>query len=159
MNRQALMCVVIVALLSAACDDHSPASQFHSCVLAGVETIKHGGQAQAQVNCALPADVVVVGRPRGQVNKAELIKSGVSTNVADMLAGSRESAQWCVVEDYGPQPIPRDVDHANVLLAKSECVDTDVQIPRALRAKSSSIDVTLGISASGTITLINFEPR
>jgi hypothetical protein len=156
---QAAACLVIVVLVAAACENRSLASRFHSCVLGGVETIKHGGGEQTRMECALPAEAVLIARRRGQVNSDELLRAGLSKNLADTLAGSRESAQWCAAEEYEPKPIPRHVDHAEVLLTKSECVDTEVEIPRIMQARSSRIAVTLGVSSSGAVTLIDFEAR
>jgi len=106
MSGHALGYLAMLAFVAAACENRSPVSRFNSCVLAGVVAIEHGGEEKARVDCGLPAEVLVVGRPRGQVNSDELIKAGLSKNLAETLAGSRESAQWCAVEEYDPKPIP-----------------------------------------------------
>jgi hypothetical protein len=132
-RMRALLASIMTAIFSTACAP-GPLPLFTGCIAAGLETLRHGGR-RAEFECFVGDDLNLIGIPGRRVSADELRAAGLSPNVADMLATSElQTDRWCRTEEYAPQPIPKDVDHASIPLARVECTRANVEIPTIVQA-------------------------
>jgi hypothetical protein len=151
--------LILIAGCAAGCEDRSPLGLFSGCIRAGIVTIQ-SGEDRTELDCPLEAESLVVGLPGRKLSVDEILEAGLSKNLADLFASSELTyARWCTVEEFEPQPIPVGVERGEFLLTNSECVSTDLEVPRVVHARARWISATLERSPSGRVTLVKFEGR
>lgn len=103
-----------------------------------------------------PVDgITLVALPRDAQTAEELMRIGLSKNVAGLLAhDERESSMWCAVEDLGNQPVKQQ-DLSTT--AEAHCVSADLTIEHAILALSRQVRLTIRRTASGQAFLESFD--
>ena len=101
-----------------------------------------------------------MGLPGRRLSVEEILEAGLSKNLADLFANSEVTyARWCTVAEFEPQRIPAGAERGEWPVANSECVSTDLEIPRVVHTRGQRISATLGRSPSGRVTLVKVEGR
>lgn len=149
--------VSLCGIVATACENRSPASLFEGCIRAGIRTLQQSGE-QTTIDCTVEGRSLLVGLPGRRVTAGELAAVGVSRNIGELLASSQNTSnRWCAVEDLEREPMPPAVDHAEVPVARSECVSTDVEIPHVVQTHSRRVVATVALSSAGRVTPVRLE--
>jgi len=155
-----LSSVLLIGALTGACRDPRPRSLalFDGCLAGGIESLRHGEQ-QLQIECSVGEPLFLVGLPGRKITVDELLKAGLSKDLADILATSTSQAsRWCAVEEFEYKP-PTPADKTDeVPIARSNCFTTDLEIDQVVHTRASKMRLSLVKSPSGQITLDTLEP-
>jgi hypothetical protein len=127
------------------------------CLEGGIESLRQG-EPRVQIECTIDGPLFLVGLPGRVITREELLRAGLSTDLADMLTtSSLQASKWCVLEQFEYKRPTRDDQSTEIPIATTNCFTTDVEITNVVQSRASRMRLTLVKSASGVLSLDKLE--